>query len=353
MNNLLEHIKHLIKKNNFLYSVLKSFIGFIRKCFDFILRNRSLLTIKRSSNKYKNIFIFDTRNNSILFDSVFLLLRASNFFYNDKWSIIIYEDDLHRYSTFDTSKEVYSNNLINIFLQSLLILPNPPITIKFVQDNYQLLRIIRNSNKIFPENYSYLSDATGYNVTDFNEKDFQNFKTNQPILKFMKYHTEIFENFLNYRNIKEYVTITIRTKNWSNSQWNTNLEDFKLYLDFIKKNSLNNHDILILPDSERDVPKDIMKFIQQNNLKHYMFSQGLFSIPLRFLAYSKASFNFGSTNGATAVLLLIKNNTFYISKDIHQGDNIEKFVHKFNKDIFLDRKFIYNKKYIIKEKNQK
>jgi hypothetical protein len=79
MNNLLKHIKLLIKKNNFLYSVLKPFIGFIRKCFDFILRNRSLLIIK-SSSKYKNIFIFDARNNSILFDSVFLLLRASNFF---------------------------------------------------------------------------------------------------------------------------------------------------------------------------------------------------------------------------------------------------------------------------------
>ena len=53
------------------------------------------------------------------------------------------------------------------------------------------------------------------------------------------------------------------------------------------------------------------------------------------------------------MLLLIKNNTFYISKDIHQGDNHEKFVHKFNKDIFLDRKFIFNKRYILRGKNQK
>ncbi len=203
MNKLFELTKYFIKKNNFLYSKLKFFIGFIRKCIDFINRNRSLLTIKRSSNKYKNIFIFDTRNNSILFDSVFLLLRASNFFYQEKWSIIIFEDDLHRYAEKVVSKEIYFNNLVNIFFQSLLILPNPPITIKFVKDNYKLLKIIRNSNKIFPEDYSYLGDTTAYSVTDFNEKDFKNFRTNQPIFKFMKYHKEIFENFLKYRNIKK------------------------------------------------------------------------------------------------------------------------------------------------------
>ena len=350
MKNFLELLKNFIKKSNFLYSLLKSFLGFIIKCIDFIMRNRSLLIIK-SSSKYKNIFIFDARNNSILFDSGFLLLRASNFFYNDKWSLIIYEDDFYRYSTFDTSKEVYSNNLINIFLQHLLILPNPPITIKFVKNNYKLLKIIRNSNKIFPEDYSYLSETNAYSVTDFNEKDFQNFRINQPIIKFSKYHSEIFENFLNYRNIKEYVTITIRTKNWSNRDWNTNVDDIKLYIDFIKKNNLNNLDILILPDTERDIPKEIMDFIQKNDLKYHIFVQGIFSIPIRYLTYSKASFNFASNNGPTAILLLMKNNTFYISKDQWQGDDIEKFVQKFNKDIFLDRKFIFNKRYLKKTKN--
>ena len=350
MNNLFKHIKLLIKKNNFLYSVLKPFVGFIRKCFDFILRNRSLLIIK-SSSKYKNIFIFDARNNNILFDSVFLLIRASNFFYNDKWSIIIYEDDLYRYADKVVSKEIYFNNFIFIFLQHLLILPNPPITIKFVKNNYKLLKIIRNSNKIFPEDYSYLSETNAYSVTDFNEKDFQNFRINQPIIKFSKYHSEIFENFLNYRNIKEYVTITIRTKNWSNRDWNTNVDDIKLYIDFIKKNNLNNLDILILPDTERDIPKEIMDFIQKNDLKYHIFIQGSFSIPIRYLTYSKASFNFASNNGPTAILLLMKNNTFYISKDQWQGDDIEKFVQKFNKDIFLDRKFIFNKRYLKKTKN--
>ena len=165
-------------------------------------------------------------------------------------------------------------------------------------------------------------------------------------MKFTKYHSEIFENFLNYRNIREYVTITIRTKNWSNSHWNTNLDDIKLYIDFIKKNNLNNLDILILPDTERDIPREIIDFIQKSDLKHHIFIQGSFSIPLRFLTYTKASFNFASNNGPTAMLLLIKNNTFYISKDQYQGDDIEKFVHKFNKDIFLDRKFIFNKRYI-------
>ena len=353
MKNFLELVKNFIKKSNFLYNLFKSFLGFIRKSLDFILRNRSLLKINKSSNKYKNIFIFDTRINSILFDSVFLLLRASNFFYKDKWSIIIYEDDLHRYSVWDTSEEVYSNNLINIFFQSLLILPNPPITIKFVKDNYKLLKIIRNSNKIFPEDYNYLGDTTAYSVTDFNEKDFKNFKTNQPTFKFMKYHREIFENFLNYRNIKKYITITIRTKNWSNSHWNTNLDDFKLYLEFIKKNNLDDYDILILPDTEIDIPHEIMNFIKINHLKHHIFTQGSFSIPLRFLAYSEAFFNFASNNGPTAMLLLMKNNTFYISKDPHQGDDVEKFVHKFNKDIFLNRKFIFNKRYILRKKNQK
>ena len=245
---------------------------------------------------------------------------------------------------------MYSNNLINIFLQSLLILPNPPITIKFVKDNYKLLKIIRNSNKVFPEDYNYLGDTTAYSVTDFNEKDFKNFRTNQPIFKFMKYHKEIFENFLKYRNIENLLQLPSELKNWSNSHWNTNLDDIKLYLDFIKKNNLGSYDILILPDTEVDIPNEIINYIEINHSNYHVFSQGSFSIPLRFLAYSEAFFNFASNNGPTAMLLLMKNNTFYISKDPHQGDDIEKFVHKFNKDIFLDRKFIFNKRYIRKKK---
>ena len=231
----MKFIKQFIKKYNFLYVLLKPCVIFLRKCLDFILRNRSLLTIKESSNNYKNIFVFDTRVHSILFDSVMLLIRASNFFYNNKWNMIIYEDSLYRYGAKYVPKEIYFNNLINIFLQALLILPNPPITIKFVSNSHALLKIIRKSKKKFPENYNYLNESNAYLVDDFNEKDFQNFKINQPILKATKNHLEIFENYLDYRDIKKYITITIRTKNWGSNHWNTDLDDIKLYLDFIKK----------------------------------------------------------------------------------------------------------------------
>ena len=36
----------------------------------------------------------------------------------------------------------------------------------------------------------------------------------------------------------------------------------KLYLDFIKKNNLNDYDILLLPDTQADVPKEIISFLK-------------------------------------------------------------------------------------------
>ena len=356
MLSFLKVVKNFIKKNKFLYLALTSSLVFLVRLkdtciyilkipFKFILRNRSLFNQNKTSNFCINIFIFDTRIHSVIFDSVSLLIRGSNFFYNDKWTLIIYEDNFYRYSDKIVSKEIYFNSLINIFLQSLLVLPNPPISIKFVNNSYELLGVIKKSNKMFPEDYNFLIDKKAYLMKNFNEKDFQNFKINQPVLKSKKYHSEIFENYLNYRNIKEYITITIRTKNWANQQWNTNLEDLKLYIDFIKKNNLKDHDVLILPDTQQDVPKEIISYIKDNNLRYHLFHYGSFSIPMRFLAYSKAYFNFASTNGPTQYLFYIENNCFYIFKDPAQDNSIVRHVDKFNENIFLNRKFIVNKSY--------
>tara|TARA_B110000027_G_scaffold134093_1_gene164884 strand:+ start:1799 stop:2842 length:1044 start_codon:yes stop_codon:yes gene_type:complete len=341
----IDKLKNILKKNKFTYLIFKPFVNIVRICFSFIFRNRSLLSLNNFSNKSKNIFILDTRIHSITFDSVVLLIRGSNFFYNDKWTLIIYEDDFQRYSPTDVNDEIYLNSLINIFLQSLLILPNPPNTIKFVNNSYELLQIINKSDKIFPEDYNFLSDNKAYKVEDFNEKDFQNFKKNKPILKANKYYSEIFENYLNYKNIKKYITITIRSKSWANNEWNTDLEDIKLYLDFIKKNNLNNYEVLIIPDTEQELPKVIKDFIEKNNLKYNLFHHSSFSVPMRFLAYSKASFNFGSTNGPLAMLWFMKNDAFFILKDSNQGEDVKNFVDKFNKNIFLDRKFYFHKRY--------
>ncbi len=346
---MIRFLKKNIKKNNFLYFFLKTKVIFFRKCIDFIIRNSGLLNIKEPRKNNLNIFVFDTRVNSILFDSLAYLIRASNFFYKDKWNIIIYEDDSRRYADKHVSKEIYLNYLINIFLQTLLILPNPPTSIKFVKNSYELLNIIRKSKKIFPEDYNYLNDSSAYLVKDFNEKDFQNFKVNQPILKATKFHSEIFENYLKYRDIKKYITITIRGKNWNDAHWNTDLDDMKLYFDFIKKNDLKDYDILILPDTQQDVPKEIIDFIKKNKLKFYIFSQGSFSIPMRFLAYSRSSFNFGSSNGPTMIFFFISNNTFQIQKDPFQSDDNRLFVDKFNKNIFLDRRFIFYEKHTYKK----
>ena len=352
---MLNKTLNFIKKNKFLYPILSSIriflvslkvkcIYILKSPYNFILRNRSLFNQNKTSNFYKNIFIFDTRVHSIIFDSVLLLIRGSNFYYSDKWTVIIYEDDYYRYSEQHVTKEMYLNSLINIFLQSLLILPNPPISIKFVNNSYELLRIIKKSNRIFPKDYNFLGNQKPYLLKNFNEKDFQNFEKNKPILKTTKFYSEIFENYLNYRNIKMYITINIRGKNWGNNHWNTDIDDIKLYLDFIKKNDLNNHDILILPDTQQDVPKEIINVIEKNNLRYHLFHHGSFSIPMRFLAYSKASFNFASTNGPTTILFFMDNNSFFLIKDEKQSEDVQNFVNKFNKKIFLGRKFIFNNK---------
>jgi len=341
---MLKKIKILIKKNHFTYFILKRFINILKFYIEIISRNRSLFSINNFSNKHKNVFILDTRIHSIIFDSVVLLIRGSNFFYNDKWTLIIYEDDFHRYASKVVNDEVYFNSLINIFLQSLLILPNPPIHIKFINNSYELLEIIKKTKKMFPENYNFLDNKKTYLINNFNEKDFENFKINKPILKATKYYSEIFEKYLNYRNIKEYITITIRTKNWSTSDWNTDVEDIKLYIDFIKKNNLKNHEIIIIPDTQQDVPKEIMEIIKNENLKYHLFHHGSFSIPMRFLAYSNASFNLASTNGPATMLFFIDNNSFFLIKDEKQSKDVQNFVNKFNEKIFLGRKFIFHKK---------
>ena len=123
------------------------------------------------------------------------------------------------------------------------------------------------------------------------------------------------------------------------------IEDIKLYIDFIKKNNLKNHEIIIIPDTQQDVPKEIMEIIKNENLKYHLFHHGSFSIPMRFLAYSNASFNLASTNGPLAMLWFIKNDAFFILKDSNQGEDVKNFVDKFNKNIFLDRKFYFHKRY--------
>jgi len=356
MLSFLKVVKNFIKKNKFLYLILTSCLVFLVRLkdksiyiikipFQFVLRNQNLFHQNKISNFYKNIFIFDTRIHNVIFDSVSLLIRGSNFFYNEKWTLVIYEDNFYRYNDKIVSKEIYFNCLINIFLQSLLVLPNPPTSIKFVKNGYELLRIIKKSNKMFPEDYNFLINKKAYLMKNFNEKDFQNFKINQPVLKSNKYHSEIFENYLNYRNIKEYITITIRTKNWASQQWNTNLEDLKLYIDFIKKNNLKDYDVLILPDTQQDVPKEMISYIKDNNLRYHLFHHGSFSVPMRFLAYSKSYFNFASTNGPTQYLFYIKNNCFYIFKDSAQDNHVINHINIFNKNIFLDRKFVIKKNY--------
>ena len=341
---MLKIIKKYIKKNKFTYLIFKPFVNIVRICLNFIFRNRSLLSLNNFSNKSKNIFILDTRIHSIIFDSVVLLIRGSNFFYNDKWTLIVYEDDLHRYGNQIVTNEIYINSLINIFLQSILILPNPPTNIKFVNNSYELLKIMKQSKKIFPKDYNYLNKNKPYLVKNFNENDFKNFKINNPILKANKYYSEIFDNYLNYKNIKEYITITIRTKSWANEEWNTDLDDIKIYLNFIKQNNLSNFDILIIPDTQNEVPIEIINFIKDNNLRYHIFNHGSFSISMRFLAYSKSTFNFSHSNGPTILLFFIENNTFNIQKDPNQSDDNDYFINKFNSEIFKDRKFINYKK---------
>jgi hypothetical protein len=316
---------------------------FIMRSYNFLIRNQSLIRTNKSTKTYENIFIFDTRINSVLFDSVMLLIRSSNFFYNDKWNLIVYEDKFYRNDKKLINYEKYKNNLINIFLQSLLILPNPPSKIKFIYNSLELLQIINHSKKIFPENYNFLNDKNEFSLNNFNEQDFKNFKVNQPIFKTTEFHLRIFKNYLKFRNIKNYITLTIRSVSWRKKEWNTDLEDMKLFINFIKKNNLKKYDLLILPDTEQDVPRKLLNLIKKNNLKYHIFNQGAFSIPLRLLSYSKSLLNMGSTNGPTSMLLFIKNNAYLIMKDPKNYLMHENFIKKFNKEVFSSRKFFIDK----------
>ena len=67
MNKLILNLIIYIRGNKILYFLLRPLIE-MQKLFK--KRNRSLFDIKQSSNKYRNIFIFDTRVHSIIFDSV-------------------------------------------------------------------------------------------------------------------------------------------------------------------------------------------------------------------------------------------------------------------------------------------
>ena len=97
--------------------------------------------------------------------------------------------------------------------------------------------------------------------------------------------------------------------------------------------SISPFDVVIIPS------------ISKNDKSQYEKAEkicGEFKLKIKFeIKLEKWSYDF----------FLGKNNTFYISKDQWQGDDIEKFVQKFNKDIFLDRKFIFNKRYLKKTKN--
>ena len=347
LNKIFDKLTPYIRKNKILFFILKPIFILIRTPFRFIMRNQSFLFLKKSNHTMKNIFIVDNRVHSMQFDIVVLLIRGSNFFYKDKWSLIVYQDPFYRYSSRKGNKEIYFNNLINIFFQTLILLPNKPKNIKFVEDIRELSSLINRSTKIFPEKYNYLS---GFNkdsqIENFNENDLKNFKKNQPILEAPTYHLKIFQKYLEYWNIDKYCTITIRTKDWNNSQWNTDLNDIEIYLKFIKKNNILDNDFLIIPDTQKEVPKALIDLLIDNDLKFHIYHQGSFSIPMRFLAYSNSYFNFASTNGPPSSFLpFLKNNAYFILKDSVQGEDYVKFFNEYNNNIFLERKIIFFRKY--------
>ena len=101
-----------------------------------------------------NVYIFDTRNSTFRWDSFVGLVRASNLFYKKKWSLIIYEDNLCRYHEKIIDDDIYKNNLINIFFQSILLLPNPPASIKIIKNKSELISIYKDAKKLLP--YSFM-----------------------------------------------------------------------------------------------------------------------------------------------------------------------------------------------------
>ena len=344
--NLIKFIKDIIKKNKFLYQLFKN-MNFIFKNLFHIKKNLNFFTNQKNEND-ENIYLIDNRFSTFRWDSFTGLVRASNYFYKKNWSLIIYDNENYRYHKKIISKEIYNNNLINILFQSILILPNPPQTIKIINNGFEIIKIKKKTKKIFPKNsdlFQFTEKKKWYLVGDFKDQDFQDFQINQPILKSSEFHRKIFKNFLTNRNIENYVTITIRDKEWEKKEWNTTISDINQYLDYINNNNLRNNHILIIPDTEKEIPHDVIEQIKDQKLNFHIFNHGSFSIPMRFLAYSEANFNFISTNGPIMMLLFLSNNLFYIHKDYINYENIYIFIEKFNKLIFKSRKVIHKKNF--------
>ena len=95
------------------------------------------------------------------------------------------------------------------------------------------------------------------------------------------------------------------------------------------------------------MPEEIINTLKKNNKPFHIFFHGSYSVPLRFSVYSKADFNFASSNGPASILFFIKNNCYYTFKTSAKIDEIHKFVKKFNENIFKGRKFILNTKYFM------
>tara|TARA_Y100000389_G_C17428596_1_gene501127 strand:- start:199 stop:1248 length:1050 start_codon:yes stop_codon:yes gene_type:complete len=347
-------IKKYLEKKLWSHHKLKSLIKKIYiffKEFLYVLKNDKLnffFNFKNEENH--NVYIVDTRNSTFRWDSFIGLVRASNLFCEKKWSLIVYEDNLCRYDEKIIDDNIYKNNLINIFFQSILLLPNPPTSIKIIKNKSELISIYKTAKKLLPYGFMLSGESIfrrWYLLEDFNEKDFKNFEQNNPILKTSDYYLNILKKFLDHRNIKKYVTITIRSKDWEHNNWNTSVKDVETLLDYINKNNLGDCDILIIPDTEKDLPEEIINTLKKNNKPFYIFFHGSYSVPLRFSAYSKANFNLGTTGGPMSMLFFIKNDSFLILKDEIQGESVKKFVKKFNENIFKGRKFILNTKYFM------
>ena len=148
--NLIKFIKDIIKKNKFLYQLFKN-MNFIFKNLFHIKKNLNFFTNQKNEND-ENIYLIDNRFSTFRWDSFTGLVRASNYFYKKNWSLIIYDNENYRYHKKIISKEIYNNNLINILFQSILILPNPPQTIKIINNGFEIIKIKKKTKKIFPKN---------------------------------------------------------------------------------------------------------------------------------------------------------------------------------------------------------
>ena len=242
------------------------FFNIVFSFFQIFSKNK--LNNKKSHKKYKNIFIWDVRVNSITFDIVWVLFQAFIKFSNSNFDVLIYFPKgfkLEPFSYKNYNKYVSSQELekrLNKLIVPIITNTQQVENIFHVDNEIDFYKIITNYSFISPRHfnprfYSPIQNDMGTVYKYLLEKS-----QNKNLLK----------NFLEIKSIKyrgnddfildsPYVTLTLRDYGYSPLR-NTTKEDVIKFLEFA---NMIDAQAVIVPDDF-------------NNLKNYYINESIVKV---------------------------------------------------------------------------